>query len=782
MAEPTFQFSELSDKQVKEILDQYSIDLTVEEARKVETEILGRAVTLTEAIAFGIQGSEHASYRSSKNYLKQFHTSGPHVVVGPGEDAGIIWIDKVEDKDFCIAVAHESHNHPSQVVPYEGAATGVGGIVRDVVCMGARVVALADPLRFGNSTTNKTKWIADGVVEGIGGYGNPLGIPNLAGDVGFNDSFNSNCLVNVVAVGAMAMEDIIHSRAPENAEGYNLILIGKPTDNSGFGGAAFSSLDLNEEDEEANKSAVQEPNAFLERHIISSTYDLFDILKEKDLMGEIGFKDLGAGGVLCASVELVEAGGYGARIDVEKIHTSMDNLPPSVIVGSETQERFMWVASERATEVIMKHYNETWDLPNVSMGAGASIVGTVQPGNYQVYYKGEKIVDAKPEDVTAGLTYDREVKELKFDGKEPEWTEVPDFEEAILAVLSHPEVASKKPIYEKYDKDVQGLVVIQSGMADAGVIAPLIDHGSSVGVALSVDGNPRHGAISPYWQGANAVVESMRNVAAVGAVPWCLTDCLNYGSPEHPEQMWQFTEGVRGVAEAAKAIHVKGYENTPTPVVSGNVSLYNQSKDGSINPSAIVGCIGRLADASTAVTLDFLQPGNVICMVGTRKNELGASILYDLYNTLGANVPQPDFEEVQKEVWLMTDLIEQGVVPTCHDISDGGILVTLAEMSFGGRGESRMGIDVELDDVPGEGLTHTQKLFSETGGFVFEVDPRQMHAVEEQAKQYGVEIHPIGTVTGDKTLTIKAADSTLVDLPVGTLAEHWLNGLRQTLK
>ena len=782
MPEPTFQFSQLSDKEVQAILDKYSIDLTVDEARRVETDILGRAVTLTEAIVFGIEGSEHTSYRSSKQYLRQFHTNGPHVVVGPGEDAGIVWIDKVGEKDFCIALAHESHNHPSQVVPYEGAATGIGGIVRDVVCMGARVVAVADPLRFGNSNSNKTKWLADGVVSGISGYGNPLGIPNIAGDVGFNDSFNSNCLVNVVALGALAMEDIIHSRVPENADGYNLILVGKPTDNSGFGGAAFSSADLNADDAEANKSAVQEPNAFLERHIISATYDLFDVLKEKGLMGEVGFKDLGAGGVLCASVELVEAGGYGARIDVEKIHTSMDNLPASVIVGSETQERFMWAASPRATEVIMEHYNTKWDFSNVSMKAAASIVGEVQPGNYQVFFKGEKIVDAKPEDVTAGLSYERAVQEKKYAGKEPDWTEVPDFDEAIIAVLSHPEIASKKPIYERYDKDVQGLVVIQAGMADAGVIAPLIDHGSNVGVALSVDGNPRYGAISPYWQGANAVTESMRNVAAVGATPWCLTDCLNYGNPEEPQQMWQFAEGVRGVAEAAKAVNVKGYENAPTPVVSGNVSMYNQSQDGSINPSAIVGCIGRLADASTAVTFDFLQTGNVICMIGERKNELGGSVLYDLYNELGLNVPMPDFKEVQNQVWLITDLIEQGVVPTCHDISDGGLIVTLAEMSFGGRGEQRMGIDISLDDVPGEGLTNTQKLFSETGGFVFEVDPRQLHAAQEQADRYGVELHTIGTVKGDKTLTITTGNSTLVDLPVGTLAEHWLNGLRSTLR
>ena len=781
MPELTFSFSEMSTKEAKATLEKYSIDLTVDEARRVQAEILGRPLTLTEAIAFGIEGSEHTSYRSSKKYLKQFHTEGPHVVVGPGEDGGVIWIDKIGDVDHCIVLGHESHNHPSQVVPYEGAATGVGGIVRDILCMGAELIAVADPLRFGDINLNKTKWLVDGVTAGIGGYGNPLGIPNIAGDVYFDESFNTNSLVNVVALGKVAMPDIIHSRAPKNAEGYNLILVGKPTDNSGFGGASFSSLELNEEDAEANKSAVQEPNAFLERHILSSTYDLFDIIKREGLLEEVGFKDLGAGGILCASVELAEAGGYGAKIQLKDVHVGMENLSPAVILASETQERFMWVASEKATAVIMRHYNETWDFPNVSAGARASIVGTVQAGNFEVYNGEEKIMEAKPEDVTEGLSYDREVKEKKINVKEPEWKEVDDLEKATLAVLSHPTIASKKPVYERYDKNVQGLVIIEAGMADAGVMAPLIDEGSQVGIALSVDGNARYGKISPYWQGVNAVIESARNVAAVGATPWCFTDCLNYGNPEKPEQMWEFTEGVRGVSEAAKGLKVKGYKDAPVPIVSGNVSLYNQSDQGSINPSAIVGCLGRLADASTAVTFDFLQPGSTICMLGERKNELGGSVLYDLYNIDGANVPQPDIAEANKEILFMTTVIEEGLVPTCHDISDGGLMTTLAEMCFGGRGEMRTGIEINLDAVAGEGLTSTQKLFTETGGFVFEVDNRLMHSVQQHAQQYGLTVSSIGTVRSDEAFIVKQGIYEVMNLTVGALAEVWTNSLRSQL-
>ncbi len=781
MTEPIFDLAPLSDHDLQALLTKYRVDLTVAEARKVQVEILKRPPTLTELIAFGIEGSEHTSYRSSRKYLSQFYTQGPHVVVGPGEDAGAVWIDRVGDTDYCIVVGHESHNHPSQVVPYEGAATGIGGLVRDIVCMGAKVVATADPLRFGDLNLNKTKWIANNVISGIGGYGNPLGIPNLAGDTFFNESFNTNCLVNVVVMGTVPMKDIIHSRAPENAEGYNFILIGKPTDHSGFGGASFSSIELNEDNREANKGAVQEPNAFLERHILMATYDLFRILKEQNLMSEVGFKDLGAGGILCASVELAEAGGYGAKIDLERVHVGMEGLSPAVILMAETQERFMWIASPKATEVIVKHYNETWDFPNVSFGARASVVGTVQKGNYTVYYKGEKILDAAPEAVTAGLRYEREVKEKKYHGKEPAWTEVTNIEEVVLKVLSHPAVACKKPVYEHYDKNVQGLVEIEAGMADAGVIAPLIEEGSKIGVALSVDGNPRYGKISPYWQGANAVVESMRNVAAVGATPWCLTDCLNYGNPEKPEQMWEFTEGVRGVAEAAKALHVKGYDQAPIPIVSGNVSLYNQFKDQAINPSAIVGCFGRLADVTTAITPDLIQPGNVLCLIGERKNELGGSVLYDLFNEYGANVPQPDYKAVEQEIILITNLIEQGLIQTCHDISDGGMLSALAEMCFGGRGDLRTGISVDLADVPGQNLTATQKLFTETGGFLFEVDPQLLPAVQRHAADLGVPVSVIGKVRDDEHFIIMDGKTEVITHTVGALAAAWLNGLRSKL-
>jgi phosphoribosylformylglycinamidine synthase subunit PurL len=759
----------------KDNLAKYNVGLTLEEATKVEKEILKREPTVTELVAFGIEGSEHSSYKSSRQYLKLLPTSAPNVILGPCEDSGIIRIAP----DWGIVISHESHNHPSQIVPYEGAATGIGGIVRDVICMGAKVIATADGLRFGEINSNHTKWIHERVVAGISGYGNPIGVANIGGDLYYNDSFNDNCLVNVVSMGVVRESEVIHSYAPKDAEGYNFILLGKPTDNSGFGGASFASFELDENKKEQNKGAVQEPNAFLKRHLFESTYDLFKILKEKNLLSKVGFKDLGAGGILCASVELADAAGYGGEVDIDKIHVGMENLDPSVILCSETQERFMWVADDATTDLILKHYNEKWDLPKVSHGARASAIGKVKKGNYQVKYQGKVILDARAEDITRGLHYDREIKEIKKELREPE-IRINDFNKILLAILAHENIACRKPVYEKYDKQVQGITVIESGLADAGVMAPLIDEGLNVGMAFSLDGNPRHGRISPFWQGANAVVEAMRNVAAVGAIPWTLTDCLNYGNPEKPEQMWQFVEGVKGVAEAAKNVHLKEFPDSPTPIISGNVSFYNQSKNQSIDPSANVACLGKIDDYHNAITFDLKEKNSALYLVGARKNELGASVFYNLFNELGANVPKPNFKEVEKEIFALTDCIEQKLILSAHDISDGGLVVALAEMSFGGRAEKEMGLEVDLSSVAlaKEDLTIQQKLFSETGGFVFEVKSQSEEKVRSVFQKRGVKIYRIGQTRKDNRFIIKDKNNRVIDLPVKKMAESWFNGLR----
>ena len=788
MPEVILKLNKLSDAEVLKLLKKYNIGLTVAEARKIETEILKRPMTLTEATAWSIQGSEHCSYKSSRHYLKQLPTSGPNVIQGPEEDAGIVEIARDQGERWGIVFAHESHNHPSQLVPYEGAATGVGGIVRDVVCMGAKVIACADPLRFGEISSNKSKWIAQGVVAGIGGYGNPLGIPNIAGDVYWNSSFNENCLVNVVALGLVKESEVIHSKAPVGAADgrHDLILVGKPTDNSGFGGASFASFELDEAEKEKNKGAVQEPNAFLERHLLESTYALFALLKEKKLLDKVGFKDMGGGGILCGSVEMADAAGFGAMVDLDKIHVAMANLPPQVILAAETQERFMWVAQADVTPLILKHYNVTWALPKVSKGARASVIGRITTdGQYIVKYKGlEKVVDARACDITRGLKYDRPVKEPKQQNLEPQIPEPKDYNEVLSKILAHENIASRDCVYERYDKTVQGYTVIEPGRADAGVMKPLIDEDlpeelKRIGIALAVDANPLYGRISSYWGAVNAVAEATRNVAAVGAVPWSLTDCLCYGNPEKPEQMWQFAEGVRGIADACKNIYLKGYEAAPLPVISGNVSLYNESKKGPVDPSPIIACLGRMSDYAKAVTLEFKEPDSAIMLIGSRKNELGGSVYYQLFNELGANVPQPEFAEVRNQLYAVTDLIDQRLLLACHDISDGGLAVTLSEMCFGGSGQNRIGAEADLRYVPASGLNLSAKLFSETGGFV--VETKMLAEVKKICGKYGIDIIELGQTNKNKELRIKNEEKEIIRLSVEDMADKWLNGLRDKM-
>ena len=768
-------FAGLSDVDIKAKLVELNIPLTTEEALKIQNDMLGRAPSLAELILFSIQGSEHCSYKSSRNHLKQFTTEGPDVVLGAKEDAGVVSIATDNDGHrWCIVMSHESHNHPSQIVPYEGAATGVGGNVRDVLCMGAEVIAVTDSLRFGDIKNNKTKWIHDGVVAGIAGYGNPLGIPNIGGDLYYHEGYNENCLVTLVTLGIVREGDIIHSYAPKNADGFDLILLGKPTDNSGFGGASFASLELEEEKKEQNKGAVQEPNAFLERHLLKSSYALFEVLKEKGLIDNIGFKDLGAGGVACASVELAETSGYGAEVWMNKIHIGMDGLHPSVYLCSETQERFMWVCSPDITPVILDHYNTVFDLPGVSKGACASVVGKIRKdGQYIVHNADEEIVNAKAKEVTEGFLYNRPYEVRNSNFVEPNFTEPTDYNQVLVDILSHENMASREPIFEQYDKQVQGRIHTETGLGDSGVMAPFNSENypkeiRNVGIALSTDHNPRYGLSDPYWGGVNAVVESMRNVAAVGATPHALSDCLCFGNPEKPHQMWEFVEGVRGVADACHAITLKDNPDHATPIIAGNVSFYNESKNGPIPPSPIVSCLGRFKNVNKAVPAHFQNNDSVILLVGERKNELGGSVYYSLKNELGANVPKPNFEEVKNQIFALTDCIDDGLVLSCHDISDGGIASALAEMTF----RNNIGCNVNIES----GLSPDKILFSETGGFILETLPKNIDVIKSVFSNYGLDVFEIGS-TGGQSIEI----NNITDIYVSETKKAWTNGLREKL-
>jgi phosphoribosylformylglycinamidine synthase subunit PurL len=772
----TLDFSHLSQDAISQLLKRYQLNLTADEALTIQKDLLKRPPTLAECILWSIQGSEHCSYKSSRQYLKQFVTEGPHVILGAKEDAGVVAVAKDKaGRRYGVVVSHESHNHPSQIVPYEGAATGVGGNVRDVCCMGADVVAVADSLRFGDIKRAKTHWIHEGVVSGIGGYGNPLGIANIAGDLYYDAAYNENCLVTVVTLGVLREDQIIHSYAPKNANNHVFILVGKPTDNSGFGGASFASSTLQEEQKEKNKGAVQEPNAFLQRHLLKANYALFHYLREHHLLDQVGFKDLGAGGIACASVELAESGGYGAEIDLMQVPTSMPDLLPAVLLCSETQERFMWVVPPSLVDLILKHYNETFALPAVSAGAMAAVIGKIRSDDlYVVTHGGQELVRAKAADITRGILYDRPYAAQTASLTEPHLPAPADFNQLLLDLLAHENIASRLPVFETYDKQVQGRTVIEAGCADAGVMQVFNDDQypeeiRQTGLALSLDHNPRYNQIDAYWGAVNAVCESVRNVVAVGATPLALTDCLCFGNPEKPEQMGEFVASVRGIIDACAAVHLKEYPDATLPVIAGNVSFYNESQAGSIPPSPMIACLGAMPDVAKALTYDLKRANSFLIMIGERKDECGGSVYYQLHAALGAQLPQPDLSQFAQEVHAVQAAIEQQLVLAAHDISDGGAAVALAEMSF------KNGIGCSVT-IPGN-LSLEKKLFSETGGFILEVAPEHLAALSSLLASYAVPFFNIGKTSNDGRIKL----NTVIDLAVQEAKVIWENGLREKL-
>lgn len=778
--------SESTDEQLAKFMADHSVGLTVDEARQI-ADFLGRDPTLVEMYIFNSEWSEHCSYKSSRSTLKEFmYTTGPNVILGPEEDAGIVFFTEKDGKRYGIVMAHESHNHPSQVLPNEGAATGIGGIVRDVDCMGARVIATADPLRFGDPTgkwADRTKWIVDGVVDGIWQYGNALGVPCLGGDIYFSPTYDDNCLVNVVSLGLVAEEDIIHSRVPAEAanEPFDLILVGKPTDDSGFGGSAFASKIISEEEQEENRGAVQVPDPFLKNVLAMRKANEAVRARAKELNIPIGIKDIGGGGIACGTSEIVDAGGFGVDINLDNVHMALSSMLPETVCCAETQERYLISVPERFTPEVLAIYNKDWDLPNVYEGAQASVIGKIiNERRYRLIYGGKIVCDAPIEKVTSGIQYKREASPKPFTGKEPVYP-LPKLSEAILKVLANDNVCSRRFIYSAYDSEVQGNAVIRPGEAGAGLCAPL--EGSTTGCALSVDGNPFYGDISPYWGGANAVAEAMRNVASIGATPAALTDCLNFGNPEVPEAFWEFREGVRGLSDAAKNLWLKGYENQPVPIISGNVSLYNESASGSaVSPSAIIACVGVIDDYSKAVTMQFKHTGDKVFLVGPRKNELGGSAFYQALGLgLGANVPQLDWQQERSMIYAVIEAINAGHVAACTDISDGGLVTALCEMAMGGHGKGQFGFTLNLAEIASD-LRPDVYLFSESSGFVMECRSGQEEALKALFAGYGLELTELGQVEDTPELQIMLAEEEDVKLSLNELKDAWLNGLARVLR
>lgn len=764
-----------SDAELERLARREALALTPSELRAIAARI-GRNPSRAEAHAFAIQWSEHCSYKSSRALLRTLPTRSSDVLVPVGEDAGVLRIGEVDGVAYGVVVAHESHNHPSQVVPFEGAATGVGGILRDVLCMGAEVVASADPLRFGGLDLGTHEaYVAASAVDGIAAYGNAVGVPNIAGDVYFHPSFADNCLVNVVALGIVRADRIVHSRVPDGGAGFDLILVGKATDASGFGGAAFASLVLDASEAQANKSAVQVPDPFLKSVIMRATYAVFREAFARKV--PFGCKDLGAGGIMGSSSELCEAGGFGATIDIDAVPVATPGLAPFVIACAETQERMLLAVPPSFTPTVLAIYNERFTLPEVASNARAAVIGKVTAERrYRLVASGTAVCDL-PIDVLTGP-----VAAQRASGPEPvpprgaadgsHAVERSSVEELLKSVLAHPDVCSRRPLIEHYDTAVRGATVVPPGYADAGVI--IVKRGGRLGVALSVDGNPRYGAISARRAAALAVVESARNVAAVGAHPIGLTDCLNYGNPEDPASFRQLADGVEGLAEAANALRV-GEADEPLPFVSGNVSLYNESSSGrAIAPSAIVACIGRVDDVGRVVSMRLTGGEHRLLLLGARSSALGGSVAGIVLGAPPSDLPAVDYDEASASIRAVAEAIGAGVVTAAHDISDGGLLACVAEMCLGGDADGTIGARLTAPSVWAPDVSPIAALFGEAGGFVVEVPTERLGHFEAICTANGAAPIAIGT-TGGATLHVSA----LCDVPLSTLAEAWTGTLRE---
>lgn len=673
----------------------FTMPLSSDELKKIEL-ILHRPPSTVEKTIFETMWSEHCSYKSTRHFLKQMPTKGDNVWVGVGEDAGIIYFHTHEGKEYGIVAAHESHNHPSQVLPVEGAATGVGGVVRDVYCMGADVIGVLNSLHFGiNPENHLVQEIAENVVLGISDYANPLGVPVMGGETLYHPSYNDNCLVNVAALGLVEKEGMIHSFVPNEAKDtpYDVIIIGKSTDATGFGGAAFSSGILDQTVE--NIGAVQVHDPFMKRVIAEGLKVLFQEIKARQI--KVGLKDLGAGGIACASSEIAASNGFGVHLNLDNVPVCISPLLPEVIACAETQERFCLCCPKSFTPIVLDIFNHQFELPNLYPQAGAAVIGeVVQNPFYTLSHQGEIVCQIPISAITTDVKIERPVgnKVILKEGADDS-TLSHSLLEVIPKFLTQLNAKNKAYVYQKFDHSVKGYAVTYPFESDAGLSAPI--PGCKAAVAASMDSN-LYGHIDPYTSGAYAVAESVRNIIASGATPIALTDCLNFGSPENPDVLFDFDQSIKGISDAAR------HENLP--IISGNVSLYNESRhQHAVIPSPVILCIGKLNHIAKVIP-QKIRKQSTLFLIGKRQSQLGGTLIEPFLKNKPKIAPQVDFEKEKNQNQVLKELINLGYVHACHDISSGGLLLTLCEM----LGYVGAKIHLPYEEIP--------FLFSENGGYV----------------------------------------------------------------
>ncbi len=716
--------------------------LTPEEYQRL-VNMLGREPTFTELGIVSALWNEHCSYKHSRPVLRTLPSKAPWVLQGPGENAGVIALGD----GMAVAFKIESHNHPSAVEPYQGAATGVGGILRDVFTMGARPVAMLNSLRFGSLDHPRTRWLVAGVVKGIGDYGNCMGVPTVAGDIVFDDAYAGNPLVNAMCVGIMREEELIRARA--EGVGNPIMAVGARTGRDGIHGASFASEDLSHESE-AKRPRVQVGDPFTEKLLLEASLEL---IRSGHI---VAIQDMGAAGLTSSSAEMAARGDVGVEIDVTKVPLREEGMTPYEILLSESQERMLVVAKQGHEEAVRRILTK-WDL-------NAAVIGSVIDEPVYRVMEGERTVAEFPgsrlvtdcpvyhpeglegETVRALRSQDVDAIRELADEADPMWT--------LRRLLSSPTIASKAWIIQQYDSTVQANTIIGPGPADAAVIRV---RGTNHGLSLKTDCNGRYVWLDPRTGGSIAVAEAARNVACTGARPRAITNCLNFGNPKRPEVFFQFREAVAGMGEACRVLE--------TPVTGGNVSFYNESPLGAVYPTPVIGMVGVLDDLQHATGARFVTAGHSILLLGDNTDEIGASeYLRWIHGTVAGAPPRCDLSVERRLIDALLEAIQAGCISAAHDCSDGGLAVTLAECCIMDSA-TMMGAFVDL--TPWQHLPLRALLFGEAQGRVVVSSP-DPDAVLRAARRHGVPASRIGHVTGDGQLTLevggRAFTSSLADL------------------
>ncbi len=712
------------------------LGLLPEEFEKIKS-ILGRTPNFTELSIFSVMWSEHCSYKNSIIWLKTLPKKGSRLLVEAGEEnAGLVDIGN----DLACAFKIESHNHPSALEPYQGAATGVGGINRDIFTMGARPIAQLNSLRFGDPRLAKNQWLLKGVVKGIGDYGNAFGIPTVGGEVFFDDSYNVNPLVNAMSVGIVKKGETIS--ATSFGVGNPVYIVGSSTGKDGIHGATFASADITE-DSAKDLPAVQVGDPFQEKLLLEAT---LEVIKSGAV---VGMQDMGAAGITCSTSEMSAKGQHGMKIWLDKVPTRQDHMQPFEILLSESQERMLIVVKKGQEEVVEAIFDK-WDLH-------CAIIGEVTDTQRLHYYmNGELVADVPAEDLVLGggaPVYKREWKEPAYfaESKKFDISQIPEPEnlkEIALFLASHPNLCSKRFVYEQYDSMV-GTVNMSTNKPSDAAIVNLKDTDSAL--ALSVDCNSRYVNADPEVGCAIAVSEAARNITCSGGIPLAITNCLNFGNPYNPEVYWQFVGSINGMGAACRKFD--------TPVTGGNVSFYNQSSyEGPVFPTPTIGMLGLLENKKTQTTLDFKNAGDLIYIIGKQVNDIASSeYLYSWHKVKLSPAPYFNLEEefaVQKAI---TGLIEKGLLVSAHDCSDGGLFLSLLEAAM----PNKLGFDIQSK----AGLRKDAFLFGEAQGrIVVSVNPNQAAALESELDKASIAYFKAGKVNSNQDLIVDGAS-------LGTLAE-----------